>query len=146
LVSHGSVPGPTEFLDLAAYSVLATDPGHVQFERGRSSAHVRGAHVPILVNLVQTPLDPIQKLSGSGEIAGGIPVGLSSSKISLHGFRRPKFRERGFWISPSGGISCDQCAEKGLIEPPRHRTVCFFVLCKRHWINRVPGAHQGDSP
>ena len=24
-------------------------------------------------------------------------------------------------------------------------TVCFFVLCKRHWINRVPGAHQGDS-
>ena len=23
--------------------------------------------------------------------------------------------------------------------------VCFFVLCKRHWINRVPGAHQGDS-
>ena len=24
--------------------------------------------------------------------------------------------------------------------------VCFFVLCKRlgHWINRVPGAHQGD--
>ena len=25
-----------------------------------------------------------------------------------------------------------------------HR-VCFFVLCKRHWINRVPGAHRGDS-
>jgi len=24
-------------------------------------------------------------------------------------------------------------------------TVCFFVLCKRHEINRVPGAHQGDS-
>ena len=24
-------------------------------------------------------------------------------------------------------------------------TVCFFVLCKRHWINRVPGAHRGDS-
>ena len=24
------------------------------------------------------------------------------------------------------------------------RAVCFFVLCKRHWINRVPGAHQGD--
>jgi hypothetical protein len=22
---------------------------------------------------------------------------------------------------------------------------CFFVLCKRHWINRVPGEHQGDS-
>ena len=22
---------------------------------------------------------------------------------------------------------------------------CFFVLCKRHWINRVPGAHRGDS-
>ena len=22
---------------------------------------------------------------------------------------------------------------------------CFFVLCKRHWINRVPGAHHGDS-
>ena len=25
------------------------------------------------------------------------------------------------------------------------RTVCFFVLCKRHWINRVPGAHRRDS-
>ena len=24
--------------------------------------------------------------------------------------------------------------------------VCFFVLCKRHWINRVPGAHQGKFP
>ena len=24
-------------------------------------------------------------------------------------------------------------------------TVCFFVLCKRHWFNRVPGAHRGDS-
>ena len=23
--------------------------------------------------------------------------------------------------------------------------MCFFVLCKRHWFNRVPGAHQGDS-
>ena len=23
--------------------------------------------------------------------------------------------------------------------------MCFFVLCKRHWINRVPGAHRGDS-
>ena len=23
--------------------------------------------------------------------------------------------------------------------------VCCFVLCKRHWINRVPGAHRGDS-
>ena len=23
-------------------------------------------------------------------------------------------------------------------------SVCFFVLCKRHWINRVPGAHHGD--
>ena len=23
--------------------------------------------------------------------------------------------------------------------------VCFFVLCKRHWFNRVPGAHRGDS-
>jgi len=22
--------------------------------------------------------------------------------------------------------------------------VCFFVLCKRHWINRVPGAHRGE--
>ena len=23
--------------------------------------------------------------------------------------------------------------------------VCFFVLCKRHCINRVPGANRGDS-
>ena len=23
--------------------------------------------------------------------------------------------------------------------------VCFLVLCKRHWINRGPGAHRGDS-
>ena len=22
--------------------------------------------------------------------------------------------------------------------------VCFFVLCKRHWFNRVPGAHRGE--
>ena len=29
---------------------------------------------------------------------------------------------------------------------PKTRTVCFFVLCKRHWINRVPGAHQGKFP
>ena len=21
--------------------------------------------------------------------------------------------------------------------------VCFFVLCKRHWFNRVPGSHHG---
>ena len=28
---------------------------------------------------------------------------------------------------------------------PRELEPCFFVLCKRHWINRVPGAHQGDS-
>jgi len=28
----------------------------------------------------------------------------------------------------------------------RRGRVCFFVLCKRHWINRVPGAHhEGDS-
>ena len=27
----------------------------------------------------------------------------------------------------------------------QHCRVCFFVLCKRHWINRVPGAHHGDS-
>ena len=28
---------------------------------------------------------------------------------------------------------------------PSSVTVCFFVLCKRHWFNRVPGAHRGDS-
>ena len=27
---------------------------------------------------------------------------------------------------------------------PGQYRVCFFVLCKRHWINRVPGAHRGD--
>ena len=27
----------------------------------------------------------------------------------------------------------------------KQSNVCFFVLCKRHWINRVPGAHRGDS-
>ena len=21
---------------------------------------------------------------------------------------------------------------------------CFFVLCNRHWFNRVPGAHRGE--
>ena len=30
-------------------------------------------------------------------------------------------------------------------EPELPNPPCFFVLCKRHWINRVPGAHQGDS-
>ena len=25
------------------------------------------------------------------------------------------------------------------------QTPCLFVLCKRHCINRVPGAHRGDS-
>ena len=24
------------------------------------------------------------------------------------------------------------------------RAVCFFVLCNRHWFNRVPGAHRGE--
>ena len=23
-------------------------------------------------------------------------------------------------------------------------TVCFFVLCKRHRFNKVPGSHRGD--
>ena len=31
------------------------------------------------------------------------------------------------------------------INKTKQHTVSFFVLCKRHWINRVPGAHQGES-
>ena len=30
-------------------------------------------------------------------------------------------------------------------EESSEETPCFFVLCKRHWFNRVPGAHRGDS-
>ena len=27
----------------------------------------------------------------------------------------------------------------------KDQNVCFFVLCKRHRFNKVPGAHCGDS-
>ena len=43
----------------------------------------------------------------------------------------------GGMISASPSLSPGQVAGRSL------DTVCFFVLCKRHWINRVPGAHQG---
>ena len=34
--------------------------------------------------------------------------------------------------------------DAGLFFRQRHLCVCFFVLCKRHRFNKVPGAHHGD--
>jgi len=45
-------------------------------------------------------------------------------------------RAGGEWV---GGVS------GGILLAGHTYAPCFFVLCKRHWFNRVPGAHRGDS-
>ena len=78
-------------------------------------------------------------------------ISLSLSRLSCSWYGGPHFLRRvatrthdctaGMWrellmlrLIIDGGLSC--------VRVWQLRTVCFFVLCKRHRLNRVPGVHR----